>query len=300
MTGLLNWYNEQMVQEISIIIPAFNEEENIKKVITDLLEETKKLDLKIEILVIDDASTDGTAMEVVELSKTNHEIKLLTHQKNKGYGGSLKTGISKATFETILIVDADCSYPLESLSLILEPMTTADMVIGARTGADVQIPFFRRPAKSFLRHLASFITETKIPDINSGFRAFRKSGVLKYWNLLPNKFSFTTTITMAMLSDGLEVEFVPINYKKRIGKSKITPFDFWNFLILTLRMAFYFNPLKIILPVSLSLLSLGGVILLYDVLILDNLADTPVFLIQTGVLLGAFGFLADLIVKRRY
>lgn len=287
-----------MVKEVSIVIPAYNEESSVATVLEGVAHEIDRLGLTAEVLVVNDASKDGTARIVEGITQSNPDIRLFSHKVNRGYGASLKTGIVEARFDTIVVIDADCTYPITSLAVLLEEMEEADMVVGARTGANVAIEKLRVPAKWFLGKLASVLAEQEIPDLNSGFRAFNREIALSYFHLLPNKFSFTTTITLAMMADGFAVHYVPIDYYARKGHSKISPRFAWDLMILIIRTIFYFNPLKIILPLAMSFGLLGVGKLVYDVSVLSNLTDTTVLLLLFSFQMFGFGLLADLVTKR--
>ena len=280
---------------LSVVIPACNEEETIGKTLNDLkavLDETEK---SYEIIVVDDSSNDNSA----ELVKNIKNVKLTQHPYNKGYGAALKTGIKDAPSDLILIIDADGTYPAKDVPKLLEYVDQYDMAVGARTGKDVNVQLYRRPAKWFLSKLANHLSGTKIPDINSGMRIFRREDVKKFFNILPSGFSFTTTMTLAYFSNGYNVKYVPIDYYERKGKSKIKPFrDGFNFIALMIKMTMYFNPLKMFTPVVVVLFGFGLVFLLYDSLIHHNISDLPVMLILTSIHIGVLGLLADLIVKK--
>jgi len=176
---------------LSIVIPAHNEEKAIGAVLDELIEVLEGQ--KYEIIVVDDGSTDKTP----KIVQQKDSIKLIQHHYNKGYGAAIKTGIKNATNEVILIIDGDGSYPVKAIPELLKEADKYDMVVGARTGKEVKIQLYRRPAKWFLSKLANYLAETKIPDLNSGMRIFRRKEVERFLNILPNKFSFTTTLTLA-------------------------------------------------------------------------------------------------------
>ncbi len=237
---------------VSVIIPAFNEETAVYSMVTAIQKVLQKKKISNEIIVVDDGSQDNTANEARRAG-----AKVVRHLKNRGYGAALKTGIRCAGNDIIVIIDADGTYPAETVPELLEKLRSADMVVGARVGREVNIPFLRRPAKYFLKCLASYITGERIPDLNSGLRAFRRQCIEQYFPILSDRFSFTTTYTVALLCDGYKIEYVPIDYYKRRGKSKIVPGDFFAFLTLVLRLSMLFNPLKIFLPAALFSFGLG-------------------------------------------
>ena len=174
------------------------------------------------------------------------------------------------------------------------------MVVGARTGRNVQIPMIRRPAKWVLNRLAEHLAETRIPDLNSGLRLFRRAEALAMFNILPSGFSFTTTITLAMLTTDRQVRYIPIDYLKRTGRSKIRPIqDTLNFLQLILRTVLYFNPLRVFLPVALFFLFASLAVLIYSALALEKILDTTVVILFVAfVQMLSIGMLADIIDKR--
>ncbi len=281
---------------VSVIIPAYNEAGSIKEVVRKTREALDQTEYTYEIIVVDDGSTDGTAASLI-----GQDVAILTHPENKGYGASLKTGIRSAKGDVIVITDADGTYPPEMIPRLLGGMDEGyDMVVGARTGKDVNIPILRRPAKFLLKKLADYLSETKIPDLNSGLRAFRKELALKYFHLLPSGFSFTTTITLALISDGYNVNYIPIDYLARSGgKSKIRPLkDFSNFIMLIVRVICYFNPLKIFLPASLLFLAVGGYHVVKTLILYHRITEAGLLAVLLGFQIGFIGLITDVMVRR--
>ena len=173
------------------------------------------------------------------------------------------------------------------------------MVVGARIGDDVQYPLIRKIPKVFMRSYAMWITRQDIPDLNSGMRVFRRSVVERFFNVLPDGFSFTTTITLAMMTNRYRVVFVPIGYSARIGKSKIKPIrDTLRFLQLILRTGMYFAPLRVYGPVLwvIFILFLGS--LSYDVFVLRDLTEKTLLLMMLFITSTMFALLADMLDKR--
>lgn len=287
---------ENKNEMISIVIPAYDEEKGISEVLTDLKTILDDTHLQYEIIIVDDGSSDKTA----EIVQKHDFVRLVQHPVNRGYGAALKTGIKSSNGEWILITDADGTYPNEYIPELLKYSDEYNMVVGARTGENVSIPLYRRPAKLFLTKLANYLVGTKIPDLNSGMRLFRKEDSMKYFHILPSGFSFTTTITLSYLSDGFLVKYVPIDYHERHGSSKIKPFrDGMNFILLILKAITYFNPLKVFLPISFIMLLAAALLFWYTAFVVGKLADISVIvLIVASIQIGLFGLLADLIVKR--
>lgn len=284
---------------LSIVVPVYNEEKVIQSTINFINETLKKSNIeKYEIIVVNDGSTDDTSSVLL-----NNEIDcvVVNHENNKGYGASLKTGVKVAKFEIIATIDADGTYPIDKIPELFNYMKVYDMVVGARTGKNVKIPLSRKPAKWFINKLANFLTGTKIPDINSGLRFFKKNECLKYFKILPSGFSFSTTITLAMITNEKKVKFIPINYDKRIGKSKIKPIrDTINFIILIIRTVLYFNPLKVFVSMSFFLFFLSFLVLLLSYFLLHKILDATVSIIfLTGVQMLAIGMIADIIDKQK-
>jgi glycosyltransferase involved in cell wall biosynthesis len=277
---------------ISVVIPVYNEEEAIGAVLDELIAVLK--DKTYEIIVVDDGSSDNTAKVVQE-----KRVKLIPHPHNMGYGAAIKTGIKNAANDLILIIDGDGSYPVNVIPELLKETDQYDMVVGSRTGKEVKIPLYRKPAKWFLSMLANYLARVVIPDLNSGMRIFKKGDVKKFFKILPSGFSFTTTLTLAYVSNDYTVKYLPIDYHERKGKSKIKPFrDGLNFIMLIVRTITYFNPLKIFLPLSIVLFIAGMMVLLYQAIVTRNVADLPVILILAAFQIGFLGLLADLIVKK--
>ena len=283
---------------LSVIIPVYNEENNIKTTINEVLEVLEKSSIKeYEIIAVDDGSTDNTA---AVLKESNLNFHLITHEQNKGYGAALKSGIKKSKFNIIAITDADGTYPIKDIPELYNRMNDCDMVVGARTGKKVKIPLIRRPAKWLLAKLANYLAEYKIPDLNSGLRLFRKTDILRLFGILPKGFSFTTTLTLAMLTNDMQVKFIPIDYMKRKGKSKIRPIrDTLNFIQLIVRTVLYFNPLKIFVPIALLLFLLSLGVFLYSTFAMERILDTTVSILFVAALqMLSIGMIADIIDKR--
>jgi glycosyltransferase involved in cell wall biosynthesis len=285
-----------MAVELSVIIPAYNEKDSIVSTYEELKQVLSSISINYEIIFVDDGSTDGTGDTIRDLSGA----KLINHCVNRGYGAALKTGIKDAHGHYILITDADGTYPNLEIPRLLAYKDDFDMVVGARTGKNVKIQLYRKPAKKLLTMMANFLSGTNIPDLNSGMRIFKKRDVIKFFKIIPDGFSFTTTITLAYYSSGLSIKYLPINYHARTGRSKIKPVrDGFNFILLILRSVVYFNPLKVFLPASALLFISSAVVALYSIIFLDRLLNTTTtILFISSIQIAIFGLLADLIVRR--
>jgi glycosyltransferase involved in cell wall biosynthesis len=255
-------------------------------------------------MVVDDGSSDQTGREAPVPSDKNIE--------NLGYGASLKAGILAAKHDIIVIIDADGTYPPEEIPTLVADLEYADMVVGARIGEKVHVPLIRQPAKWFLRVLAERIAEQPIPDLNSGLRAFYRDSAKQYFPILSNRFSFTTTITLAYLADAYRVVYHPINYYPRGGRSKIVPWHFMDFMILIIRMSMIFNPLKVFVPLGLTFGFLGIIKMVYDIwalfarnpgagwilLLQPVLSTSALLLLFVGLQFMMIGMVADGVVRR--
>jgi glycosyltransferase involved in cell wall biosynthesis len=292
---------------VSVIVPAFNEEFSVASQVKSIRKALDSHGMTHEILVIDDGSDDQTAKEASQA-----HARVFQHPENRGYGAAIKTGIMAAKYDTIVIIDADGTYPPDVIPDLVAELETADMVVGARTGKQVHIPLIRRPAKRFLRWLASHIAGQPIPDLNSGLRIFRRECMKQYFSILSNRFSFTTTSTLALLSDDYHVVYHPINYYQRIGKSKIAPRHFMDFTILVLRMAMLFQPLRIFTPLAFTCGFLGVLKVIYDIatvfprastfswslLYQPALSTSSILLLLAGLQLLLIGMVADGLLRR--
>jgi glycosyltransferase involved in cell wall biosynthesis len=276
---------------LSIVVPAYNEEGAVRQTVEDIRREMDATGVPYEIIVIDDGSSDRT----LEIARATGVI-VDTNQVNTGYGASLKRGIRHAQYEYVAIIDADGTYPARYLPLMLAMCRNQDMVVGDRGAAMKNVPWVRKPAKFILNNFASFLAERKLNDLNSGLRVFRKSELVPFIPLLPQKFSFTTTITLCMACNGKRMVYTPIEYGKRVGRSKIRPVDFINFLILVLRMTTLFNPLRVFIPFGLILMGLGVLKFCYDIW-MDNLSETTIFAFLSALIIWSLGLIADMISR---
>lgn len=286
--------------ELCVLVPAYNEQDAISQTVRQLAEVLSP-GPSFELIVINDGSTDATAERLQQVADDVAALRIIDHPTNVGYGASLKTGIRRARAPVIAIIDADGTYPIERLGELVGILNDsgADMVVGARTGDDVSYPLIRKIPKVFLKAYASWLARTRIPDLNSGMRVFRKEVAERFLNIFPNGFSFTTTITVAMLANYYDVRFVPIGYKQRVGRSKIQPIrDTLRFVQLIARTGMYFAPLRVLLPVALLLLLGAAASLSYDLFVLHDLTEKTLILSLFGLNTIMFGLLADMIDKR--
>ena len=288
----------------SIIIPCYNEKNAIRDTIESIqsvIHNSKMND--VEIICVNDGSTDGSEHVLNALAREHQTGDLLVvhHNRNQGYGAALKTGIRRSQKTYICITDADGTYPNERIPDLIGQITKhdLDMVVGARVGPNVDYSKIRSIPKMILVPWVSFLCGTDVPDMNSGLRIFRRDRSLDFLKLLPDGFSFTTTITICLLRNRYAVEFTPISYAKRIGKSHIKPVrDTLRFTQLILRTGMYFAPMRLLSPLIVVLAALFTISGLYDLAILNNLTDKTVLLGFASLNVVMFALLADMIDKR--
>ncbi|MHB0858935.1 MAG: glycosyltransferase family 2 protein [Anaerolineae bacterium] len=282
--------------QVSIVIPAYNEEEAMGVVLDDILAVMQPLDVRYELIVVDDGSTDRTRA----ICEERPGVIVVSHSRNRGNGAARTTGVKVARGQYVIMTDADGTYPADAIPRLIKELETCDMVIGAREKEMGTLKWLRSFAKEFIRGLASYMTQTHIPDLNSGMKGMRRDLVLQFLPIVPTTHSWVSTTTMAFLSSGYEVRWIPIAYYKRIGRSTFHPIrDTYNYLMLVVRTIMYFNPLRIFLPVTLGLLAVGVGKMVYDIFAYDfHFAPSTVMLMLTCIQVGGLGLLADLIVRR--
>lgn len=280
-----------MMDQFTIVIPAHNESDSIALVLQDI--HKVFAGMSYQVIVIDDGSNDNTGLVAAE----NGAV-VIRNSVNKGYGASLKKGIRNATTELVLIMDADGQHKAEDAKRLLEKSQDRDMVVGQRTGL-VHSPLWRMPGKWALGWLANYLSRRHIPDLNSGLRVFRRDVVLRYLHICPSGFSLSTTITMVLFSRGYDIAYEPINVKKRVGKSTVTISTGLDTLILMLRIAALIDPLRVFLPASLAIGSIGLGWGIRYALIGNGVSGGSLLAIVTALLLFSIGLVCDQISQLR-
>jgi glycosyltransferase involved in cell wall biosynthesis len=278
--------------DVAVIIPAFNEEAGVGPTVDRVRAAMRETPWTFDIIVVDDGSTDQTATQA-----ETHGARLISQPANRGYGAALKAGIRQSRSEYIMITDADGTYPPEMMpDLMAAAARNADMVVGARAFTDRSVPHIRRPAKLFLTLLASYLAGRRIPDLNSGLRLIRRSVLIQFLHILPAGFSFTTTITLALLCNSYHVVYVPVACAPRIGRSKLRATEFAAFIKLVLRTVVLFNPLRVFLPLGGSLFLAGLAKFTYDAFFW-RLSDSAVMAFLGAIIVWSVGLLADMIAR---
>ncbi|MBI4551943.1 MAG: glycosyltransferase family 2 protein [Candidatus Latescibacteria bacterium] len=283
----------------SIVIPAFNEADGLVQVLGELAHAVD--DRCLEVLVVDDGSTDGTGT-TAEGFTGSLPVRVIHHPVNRGYGAALKTGIRAALGEIVVTMDADGQHDPRDLAALIERTVDHDMVVGVRT-RDSHRESSRRAGKWFINRLADFLTRTRIPDVNSGLRAFRRETILKYLHLLPDGFSASTTSTIALTKRGCAVAWVPITTRRRTGTSRVRQVrDGFGAILLMTRLITLFDPLRVFFPAGAGMFVAGllsGVYYFFYGSYGGGVSTGSLLLLLTGLLLFFFGLLADQIAALR-
>jgi glycosyltransferase involved in cell wall biosynthesis len=289
---------------VTVVLPCYNEQDHVLEEIERITKAMDASGYTYELLAIDDKSTDNTLAVLHDAATRFPAMRIQAFRRNGGSGTARRIGTQEARGKIVVWTDADMTYPNERIPELvsyLDSHPDVDQVVGARTAEKGTHKILRVPAKWVIRKIAESLSGTKIPDLNSGLRAFRRSVSLPYLRLLPPGFSCVTTITLAFLSNQHAVDYVPIEYAKRAGHSKFHPFkDAYRYILQVLRMVMYFNPLKVLMPLALWLLGIGVVKGIVDLIRYHfHITTGTLLLFVTGLLIGAVALLADLIVRSR-
>ncbi|GAA3238914.1 hypothetical protein GCM10010468_74760 [Actinocorallia longicatena] len=290
---------------VSIVLPCYNEQDHVVDEVARICKAMDASEMTYELLAFDDCSSDGT-LERLRAAEPDHpHLRVIPRHRNGGSGTIRRLGSERARGDVVVWTDADMSYPNEripELVRILDEDMTVDQVVGARTSEEGTHKVLRVPAKWMIRKIAERLSDSKIPDLNSGLRAFRRDVARPYLRLLPAGFSCVTTITLAFLCNNHDVRYVPIDYFKRAGTSKFHfTKDAYRYILQVLRMVMYFNPLKVLMPLALWLLGLAvlkGIVdqFVHNILYFSN---NTMLMFMSGLLIASLALLADLIVRSR-
>lgn len=283
--------------DVTVVLPAYNEAGHVVAEVDRISAALKATDYSFEILVVDDGSTDGTGDRVAGLPF----VRLLRFPTNRGSGTARRIGTLEAYGRYVVWTDADMTYPNERIPEFIDHLVDghAQQVVGARRSEEGTYKALRVPAKWAIRRLAEYLTSAKIPDLNSGLRAFSKEHAKPYLGLLPAGFSCVTTITLAFLANGLMVEYLPIEYAPRAGRSHFHPIkDAYRYILQVLRMVTFFEPLRVFAPLALTLITAGVLKIIFDIVTKSlRITTNATMLVLSGLILFSLGLLADLIVR---
>lgn len=282
------------ILDVTIVLPVFNEVGHLQDEIDRIREAMENSDYSYEILVVDDGSTDGSGDRLREIEG----IRLLQFATNRGSGSARKYGSMAARGRIVVWTDVDMTYPNDEIPELLGQMDGFDHIVGARTSEQGTVKLIRTPAKWFIRKLASYLTGEDIPDLNSGFRAFRKDVGDQFLHLLPRGFSCVTTLTMSFLTNGYSIRYVPIEYRPRAGESK---FHWWSdtrrYVLQVVRLSLAYFPLRLFGPPSALLIAAGVGKTVFDIVDKDfRIATNTIVLVGSAFVIALLGMLADLVV----
>jgi polyisoprenyl-phosphate glycosyltransferase len=279
--------------DVSIVLPVYNERGHLLEEVDRIVKAMETSSYTYELIVVDDGSTDGSTAPLAGMAG----VRLIRFETNRGSGAARRWGTQAARGRVVVWTDADMTYPNDEIPWLVGQLEGADQVVGARTSERGTLRALRIPAKWFIRRLACRLSGSRIPDLNSGFRAFRSDVARQFLHLLPSGFSCVSTITLAFLANGYSVRYVPISYAERRGRSK---FHWWKdtrrYLTQVVRMVLTYNPLRIFLPLGAALLALGLAKLGYDWARRDfRLSANTVVVFLAAFQVISIGLLADLI-----
>lgn len=284
--------------EFSVVIPAYNEGGAIAAVLKELIADLDALDRSYEIVVVNDGSADDTAAQVLGVGAP--QLRLVEHPYNMGNGAAVKTGMRQARGEVLIFMDADGQHKPADVRRLLEACGQYDMAVGARDAAS-QAGWHRRLANGLYNQLASYVTGRPVADLTSGLRAMRRTVARQFISLLPNGFSYPTTITLSFMRAGYSVVYVPTQFPPRQGKSKIRLMsDGTKFLLVIMKICMLFSPLKIFLPVSLYLFLMGLGYYGYTFWTQHRFTNMSMLLFTTSVMVFMMGLVAEQIAQMRF
>ena len=276
---------------VSVVIPAYEEAAAVGTVVQALRAAANWR----EILVIDDGSGDATASAAAAAGAC-----VIKHPYNKGNGAAVKTGIRNASGEYILIIDADGQHSATDALRLIAFLGEYDLVVGARAGSNQQASAARHMGNNALNRVAGYLTGRQIPDLTSGMRAARTSGLREFLHLLPNGFSTPTTTTLAFVKAGYSVRFEPITVGARLGLSKIKLVsDGARFLMILLKVITVFSPLRVFLPIAGTFFVLGASYAIWTTIMHHDITDSAVLLLVLAVVIFLVGLVSEQISTMR-
>lgn len=283
---------------MSVIVPCYNERDAVSDTISRIL----AVPLDLEIIAVDDASADDTLSVLEKLAASNPRMRVLKHPYNMGNGAAVKTGIRDANSDVVMIIDADGQHPPEDIPRFHEKIQTYDLVVGQRS-AGTEATVFRNFGNWVFNTFASYVAGCRIPDLTCGMRAMKRDIAMEFIDLFPNGFSLPATSTLSVIKAGYSIAWLPIQSPKRTGRSKIRPFsDGSKFLLIIVRIAVFFKPLRVFLPISLFVLFLG--ILDFILTIISegrlHISNFAGLMFQSFLLIFLMGLISEQIANLRF
>lgn len=283
--------------DVSVIVPAYNEAGQIAPVLQTIVTHLQNSKYRWELVVIDDGSTDDTALVATDIDPL---VCVVRHPYNMGNGAAIKTGIRQARGKIVVLMDADGQHDPTDILRFIEECNRFDMVVGARSRAS-QAGWHRRIANALYNRFATYVTGRKIQDLTSGYRAIRREVAHRFLNLLPNGFSYPTTITLCLMRAGFSVNYMPIEAARRSGKSKIKLFsDGAKFLLVIMKICMLFSPLRIFLPVSIYVFLIGLGYYGYTYWSSHRFTNMSMLLFATSVQIFMMGLIAEQVAQMRF
>jgi glycosyltransferase involved in cell wall biosynthesis len=277
--------------DTAVVIPAYNEAAAVGAVVRDLIATAHWR----EVVVVDDGSTDDTGAQAAAAG-----ARVIRHPYNKGNGAAVKTGVRHTAGALVLIIDADGQHAPGDAVRLVSLLGAFDLVVGARS-ARSQATAARRLGNALLNGIASYLTEQRIPDLTSGFRAVRRECLVEFLHLLPNGFSTPTTTTLAFMKAGYSVRFEPVEAARRQGESKIRlGADGVSFLLTLLKVITIFSPLRIFLPISFSAFVVGAAYAAWTIATQSHVTNSSVLLILLSVVIFLVGLISEQISSLRF
>jgi glycosyltransferase involved in cell wall biosynthesis len=283
--------------DVSVVLPVYNEAGHIRAEVDRITAALEASGTSFEIIVVDDGSTDGSMNALRDLD--GDRLRIISLMRNRGVGNARRIGTKAARGDVVVWTDVDMSYPNNQIPALVKALDGSDQVVGARISERGTVRQARFVAKWLIRKLASYLVQERIPDLNSGFRAFRRDVAGQFLHALPSGFSCVTTMTMTFLSNGYSVRHIPIEYRERAGKSK---FHWWTdtkrYATQVIRLVLSYEPLRVFVPIGFGLLTLGIAKLAYDWVTKDfRLATNTLLILFAALQSFSIGFVADLIVR---
>lgn len=281
--------------DVSVVLPVFNESEHLAAELDRIAAALEASAYSWEIVVVDDGSTDGSGRAALG----RDGVRLLRSARNRGSGSARRIGTLASRGRVVVWTDADMTYPNHEIPELVASLGDDDQLVGARTSEQGTLKALRVPAKWAIRCLASYLTRTRIPDLNSGFRAMRRDVAEQFVGELPDGFSCVTTLTMSYLMNGYTVRYTPIAYRPRSGRSK---FHWWadtrRYVLQVIRMMLSYDPLRVFMPAAAVLVAAFAAKLGYDLIAKDlRIATNTLLLGFAAIQTVALGLLADLVVR---
>ncbi len=281
--------------QVSIVLPVYDESGHLVDEINRIRSTMDVSEYSYEIIVVDDASTDGS----LEIARDLECVRVVAFTHNRGPGAARKVGTEMARGDVVVWTDVDMSYPNDEIPRLLKELDGYDQVVGARMSEQGSHKFARIPAKWAIRRLAEYLSQSEIPDLNSGFRAIRRDVADQFLHLLPDGFSHVTTMTMAFLTNGYSVKYIDIEYAPRSGASKFHWYDDTKlYLQQVTRMIMMWNPLRVLGPLAAVLFLIGGAKLIFDIFDKNfRLGTNTLLVFFAAMTVFVVALLADLVVQ---